>query len=38
MTASPQLYRRYQDYADQSAEIIKTIDTLYPEQAGAKAH
>jgi hypothetical protein len=38
MTTSPQLYKRYQNYADQSAEIIKTIDTLYPEQAGAKAH
>jgi hypothetical protein len=38
MTTTPQLYKRYQNYIDQSAEIIKTIDTLYPEQAGAKAH
>jgi hypothetical protein len=34
MVASPQLYRRYRNYTDQSAQIIKAIDTLYPGQAG----
>jgi hypothetical protein len=38
MTATPQLYERYQTYLDRSREIIKMIDTAYPDQAAAKAH
>jgi hypothetical protein len=37
MQASPQLYERYQSYIDQSRQIIKAIDALYPEQADKKA-
>ena len=38
MSATSQLYERYQNYIDLSREIIKTIDALYPDQAGAKPH
>lgn len=38
MKSSPQLYERYQNFIDQSRQIIKMIDTLYPDQATAKAH
>jgi hypothetical protein len=37
MQTSPQLYERYQAYIDQSRQIIKAIDALYPDQAGRKA-
>lgn len=38
MQSNPQLYERYQAYIDQSRQIIKTIDALYPDQAGRKAN
>jgi hypothetical protein len=38
MATVPQLYERYQSYIDLSREIIRMIDTDYPDQAGAKAH
>jgi hypothetical protein len=38
MSTDGQVYERYQNYIDQSKEIIKTIDALYPDQAAAKAH
>ncbi|ALK96568.1 hypothetical protein AB595_13580 [Massilia sp. WF1] len=37
MQSSPQLYERYQNYIDQSRQIIKAIDAAYPDQAGKKA-
>jgi hypothetical protein len=38
MQSSPQLYERYQKFIDESRQIVKMIDTLYPDQAVAKAH
>jgi hypothetical protein len=38
MATTPQLYDRYQSYIKLSRELIKMIDTAYPDQAGAKAH
>jgi hypothetical protein len=37
MQTSPQLYERYQNYIDQSREIVKAIEAEYPEQAKKKA-
>jgi hypothetical protein len=36
MQASPQLYERYQNYIEQSQEIVKAIDAAYPETDGGK--
>jgi hypothetical protein len=36
MHASPQLYERYQQYIEQSRQIIKAIDKAYPEKESAK--
>jgi hypothetical protein len=38
MSTDGQVYGRYQHYIRLSKEIIKTIDTAYPDQAGAKAY
>jgi hypothetical protein len=34
MQTGSQLYERYQNYIDQSRQIIKAIDAAYPDQAG----
>jgi hypothetical protein len=38
METGSQLYERYQQYIDQSRDIIKQIDAAYPEQGKAGAH
>jgi hypothetical protein len=36
MSASPQLYERYQQYIEQSRRIIQAIDKAYPEKEAVK--